>query len=225
MNLREKRKQEQKNILEGRREETVSRALTCFCKKGIELTTMADIADYAQIGVATVYRYFSTKENLVMECGMLFWKLAGNRYKNLTEEEGFSHKTGLSQVESLLRITEDIFRENKLIFKFLHDFDVYISCHQIEQEKMLQYEALIDGMKPVLCDAIKTGKADGTIKSHADTQEIYYTLTHTVLSLMQKLAGLGTLLSTDGVVKDEKRLNLLITLLLGGLSQEKTHME
>lgn len=43
----------------------VTAARTCFTERGFSNTTMQDIADAAGVGVATVYRRFRHKRNLV----------------------------------------------------------------------------------------------------------------------------------------------------------------
>lgn len=217
MRLQEKHRQEQNGVKERRRAEIVACAMQCFCEKGIETTALSDIAAYAQIGEATLYRYFSTKENLVMDCGICFWRVADGYYSQVTAEETYREKSGIEQVEALLLCTEKLFSENRSKFKFLHDLDVFLVTHPIAPDKQREYEALVDRQRPLLCDAIEKGKADGTIKNCAETEELYYTLTHTLLSLMQKLAGIGAILSGDGAVTEERRIALLRQLLLEGL--------
>lgn len=220
MKLTEKRRQEQKSIMEKRRAEVVACAMLCFCKNGIETTALSDIAGFAQVGEATLYRYFSTKENLVLECGIYFWKLSVKYYEELAAGEAYRQKTGAEQIADLLAVSERIFAEHRNKFKFLHDLDVFLTTHKIDGEKLEEYAGLVDRPKPYLCHAIEKGKADGTVVCKADTEELYYTLTHAVLSLMQKLAGMGQLLPGDNVIAEERRIRLLMELLLAGLKKE-----
>ena len=209
--------QEQNSIKLRRRETMIKSAVRCFCEKGIERTALSDIAAYAQVGEATLYRYFSTKENLVMDCGIDFWQSACTYYKRTAEDKQYQNKNGLLQVEALLCCTEKLFWEKKEKFKFLHDLDAFLVSHRIEAEKLQEYEALIAYPRPILCDAIEKGKRDGSIACTAPTEELYYTLTHTILSLLEKLAGIGAILSSDNAVTEEKRMILLRKLLLEGL--------
>lgn len=207
-----------------RRRELVERAIACFCEKGIGATAMADIAKASGYGEATLYRYFSNKENLIMECGIHFWKMAGEEYEALAGEEAYRKKRGLEQVEALLLLTQEIFENHRSMFQFLLELDGYLAAHQVGSGLLCEYEAQVDRAKPLLCEAIEKGKRDGTIQCAADTQEIYYTLTHTVLSLLQKMAGFGELLSGDSLVDERRRMQLLRRLLLAGL-REKTDRE
>lgn len=206
--------------LQMRRRELVECAISCFSEKGIETTAIADIAAASGFGEATLYRYFSNKENLIMECGLDFWRMAGERYEELTESESYRLKSGIEQVEALLLLTQNMFETRRGMFKFLHDLDGYMAAHSVQSEILAEYEKLVDRPKPYLCEAIEKGKADGTVRCGADTQELYYTLTHTVLSLLQKMAGIGILLSGDRVIEEKRQIALLWKLLLTGLQQE-----
>lgn len=204
-----------------RRRELVECAISCFSKKGIETTAIADIAAASGFGEATLYRYFSNKENLIMECGLDFWRMAGERYEELTERESYRQKSGIEQVEELLLLTQDLFESQRGMFKFLHDLDGYLTSHHVQSDMLAEYEELVDRPKPYLCEAIEKGKRDGTVKCGADTQELYYTLTHTVLSLLQKMAGIGMLLSGDYIIEERHQIQLLRRLLLTGLQYEQ----
>lgn len=202
---------------EKRHKELIRCAFECFCRAGIETTALADVSAMAQVGEATLYRHFSNKENLVLECGISFWQMASNYYEELAAKPDYQEKRGIDQVDDLLSLTQKIYQENRLQFKFLHDLDIYLATHSTAGELVKEYEELVNRAKPVLCDAIEKGKKDMTVTCMADTQEIYYTLTHTILSLMQKLAGIGQVLSGDAIVTEERRIALLRSLLLAGL--------
>lgn len=217
VNLQEKRRQERKNKMEKRREEMIDCAFACFCEQGIERAALADIAAFAKVGEATLYRYFSTKENLVMDCGIRFWREISESYEKLVSTEEYQNRTGLAQIEALLELSASIYDKQESSLKFLHDLDVYMASHRMDEEKMREYGSLVDRPKPFLCEAIEKGKKDKTVTCKADTQEIYYTLTHTVLSLMQKMAGVGQLLAGDSAVTAKRRIQLLLQLLLDGL--------
>jgi TetR/AcrR family transcriptional regulator, repressor for uid operon len=73
----------------------VTAARTCFTERGFQSTTMQDIADAAGVGVATVYRRFGHKRNLVrltiidesLRLGTLVSDVAG---RAATPEEGIA---------------------------------------------------------------------------------------------------------------------------------------
>jgi AcrR family transcriptional regulator len=54
--------------VEARRDDILNAALALFASRGVEDTTMSDIADDAGISAGAIYRYFPGKEELIREC-------------------------------------------------------------------------------------------------------------------------------------------------------------
>ena len=62
-----------------KRKQILTASMTLFEKKCIEDTSIEEIAKHAGVGVATVYRYFSTKIELVIETAGQISDRAGKR--------------------------------------------------------------------------------------------------------------------------------------------------
>ena len=74
----------------------VEEASALFLSKSIQGVTMSDIAREAEIGEATLYRYFGKKQNIVVEVAiMLFEKI----YVGFTAKSYGS--TGYEQIKSM----------------------------------------------------------------------------------------------------------------------------
>ncbi len=54
--------------LEARRQQVLDAAMACFARKGFHETTMQDICREAGLSPGAVYRYFSSKEDIVEAC-------------------------------------------------------------------------------------------------------------------------------------------------------------
>ena len=57
-----------------KRKQILTTSMTLFEKKCIEDTSIEEIAKHAGVGAATVYRYFSTKIELVIETAGHYWE-------------------------------------------------------------------------------------------------------------------------------------------------------
>jgi len=51
--------------LEARRQEILEAAVTCFTRKGFHQTTMDDICEEAELSPGAVYRYFTSKDEII----------------------------------------------------------------------------------------------------------------------------------------------------------------
>ena len=73
-----------KSLKDLREEAIVYVAAELFLRDGIESVKMTDIADRAEVGVASLYRYFGTKEALVLRAGALLSRISSALWESLT---------------------------------------------------------------------------------------------------------------------------------------------
>ncbi len=59
------------SVRESRRGDILHAALKEFCAKGFEVVSMSEIARRAQIGKSTIYEYFPSKEQLLLETAQM----------------------------------------------------------------------------------------------------------------------------------------------------------
>ena len=81
-----------------------------FWEKCVEDASMEEVAKRAGAGPATVYRYFSTKVELVIETAELYWERVARKYLQELEEAN----TGYAQLEKTLDIFYKYFRTKNL---------------------------------------------------------------------------------------------------------------
>ena len=201
-----------------RSEKILTAALELFCKKGIEDTSVEDVAKEAGVGPATIYRYFETKAELAIRTGTAYWKkVSGNYLRNLETEE-YCEENGKTQLEQIFSIFLRIFTEEYDFLKFLQEFDVFVQKYEISYQRLAEYEAMILNLKPYVTDALHKGQSDGSLKFSYSVDEIYFSITHTMLSLMQKLASSGRILSSDERIDLALQVKIAGELLISGLS-------
>jgi AcrR family transcriptional regulator len=210
MDLKKKRKVELENQKEKRKKEVILLAIEVLKEKGIENTKMTDIAEKSQVGVATVYRYFKTKPDLVIEAAIVLWEIEINSLHNQFYEGSFLELSGAERVRIILSTFITLYHKHSEFIRFLEQFDNYIIKEHIDPEKLENYEKGIIDMKPVMFDAIDKGKKDGSIKGNVDKNVFYITITHSLMSLCQKLILRGEILRSDREIKGDTQVEFLI---------------
>jgi hypothetical protein len=68
-------------------------------------------------------------------------------------------------------------------------------------------------------DAISKGKEEGSIKDSIDTEIFYITITHSLMSLSQKLILRGKVLNSDNLIKGDDQIGLLIDMAVNYLKK------
>jgi Transcriptional regulator len=197
---------------EERKEKVIVAAIEVFKAKGIENVKMTDIAEKAAIGVASVYRYFKTKPELVVAVASRFWEMGLAALTGSFDDNkpALDQDNGLQQVRRILEVTLAVYRENHDFIRFLEELDYYILKEQIGSEKLAGYEKSILNTKNYLITALEAGKRDGSIRPEVDNNRFCITITRALMSLCQKMVLRGIILPSDNEINGEDQLKMLI---------------
>src|SRR5574344_2845165 len=148
----DKRKQEQEELKSARIEHILECSLDLF-SKGIEPITMNQIAENAEIGVASLYRYFSTKDDLAIECATFAWNKEESIFRRNFDAEKFNNLSGFDELRQLLTFFPELLKTEGKFFRFVYYFDAYIHHQKVTPERLTRYEATIIGPTKLVYDA------------------------------------------------------------------------
>lgn len=142
-----------------------------IAKKGIQGATMDEIAAAAELGKATIYNYFASKQLLLAALD-----LRGTK----TEEEGFrrAYDEGKDGLDKALRI-------GRFYFGYAMEFPVCFQAKvqmgrmdaaalaQLTNDPMVaEYIQAVQRIHQILANALADGIDDGTIRSDVDPQRM-----------------------------------------------------
>ncbi|MBI9015289.1 MAG: TetR/AcrR family transcriptional regulator [Clostridiales bacterium] len=206
MTKREQTKEKRMNLI-------VDSAKATFEAKGIEPCKMTDIADLAGVGVASLYRYFKTKADIAIEVGILYWHAAREKALNAIDNQ----KKGLENIENMFLIYLESTKESEVFFRFVEQFDYFITKLDKKPLKMNDYEQAVVQLMPIYEEYIIKGQADHSIRLDIDIETTLTMMNHTLMALKQKHYSRGIIITTDSKETQEKELKLLIDIFLGFL--------
>ena len=201
-----------------REQKILEAVMALFCEKGLEETSIDEIAGRAGVGSATIYRYYETKAQLAIQSGVEYWKKIAQQYLNLTEIKGYSDMTGLKQLECIMDALVMIFEKERGFLKYLQEFEVFVRRYEIDMERLAAYEESIMSLKPRVTDALEKGLQDGTLSFEWSPNEVCYSLAHTAFGVMKRFAWNGSMLELDSQVELILQVKIAIKLLIRGLT-------
>lgn len=177
-------------------ETAVEAGCELFKEKGIESVKMTDVARKAGIGVASLYRYFDTKEKLVIACAVKMWSQVIE--KILPDYKGgeYTSLSGFERVRRILEVYRVLCDEHRDFVRFVALFDSYCLNSRIEPSKLADYEQIITTLYKFFSDAFDSGVKDGSIRGGIDKKEYYLTCNHALMAVVQKLVS-GEILAQD----------------------------
>ncbi len=118
------------------RETIISSALDLFGKKGIENVSMMDISNSSLITSRNLYRYYSSKEFLVIDCTYFVF------YKSYLEKAfQMNGHSGFDQLKNILnQFVESLMNKQNFFTTFIMYFDIYIAQIPKDHPAFIRYQ-------------------------------------------------------------------------------------
>ena len=219
MTAQEKLAEERDGQKNARIERILLAAFSLFSHNGFDAIAMTDIAKEAEIGVASLYRYFETKDEIAIRTAIWAWESQKKLIMPILNDTGYYTKSGIEELEEIFDLFCKLFQNEPDFFRYIYFFDAYIVCQKIDSERLIPYQEVIQSVQTVIGNAIHKGIEDGSIsKKYKDNEkQLYFSLMHTLFSVSQKLSLTGKMLKMDETNDGVQQLKLLGKILLGGI--------
>lgn len=182
--------------------DAVAAAAELYLRCGISEAKMTDIADQAQIGVASLYRYFGTKQLFTVKVGAYIWKLTMKQLEPLYTSREYLVKSGIEQIRSLLNLFHVLMADYRPFLRFLSEFDFFATREHLQPEQLMEYETCALNMLPVMNAAIEKGIHDGTVRASFDPTIFYYSVTDSLMGMCQKFVWGNIPVSEDAAINE-----------------------
>lgn len=190
---------------EERKNQILAAARTLFIRKGIDRTTISEIAAEAKIGKGTVYEYFESKERLVLTLLESFFSYFDNQIPELPPVEGCTPEMFLGLFFSLLVSHPDM-EEDISIF-----FEAMAMGKRGEIPEIIESMGeWFDTLSRVFVPYIRELQKNGFVDKKADPFQLIRTLFAFLDGAMLHLYLLGKVNDTEEMKSWESYVNRLV---------------
>lgn len=173
--------------LERRKNRIITTAFQLFCRHGIEQVSLADIARQAGVGNSAIYRYFTNKPLLVLATLSVLWRAIGERLESQAAgTEHYDRMTGYEQCAVQLEGYRRLYMDNSDYVLFSYESKLYLQRNGVALSKQ-QYDHLMEEIREPCMAALEKGKADGSIPSDRDTEDLFYSIWGAVRGYIVKI--------------------------------------
>lgn len=192
---------------EATRKAILTAGFRIFAENTIERVKMTDVADAAKIGVATVYRHYGTKADLVLAISSWIW----GRYVTDIVQKASEETNAAEQLSYFLDSFLDLYRNHKDMLRFNQFFNVYVESEDISEESMKPFKDVIVRIIERFHMIYQKALVDHTVRTDIEEKEMFSECLHLMLAAVTRYA-VG--LVYDAGVDPEKELMLLKALLM-----------
>ena len=180
-----------------RRERLLEAGFRLMSARTIEAVTLQQIADEAKIGIATLYRYFKAKPDLVIEIGTNIWK---RYYAEVEKEYARLNGPAMNAAEELgffLDSIIELYRSRRDVLRFNRNFDTYVQHERCTAAQMRPYNDAVAVFAKKFHTVVRKARADGSLRIPVSEPRLFVNLLYTMLSVAGKYAE-GLVYPPDG---------------------------
>ena len=193
MSKREQQKQQ-------RRQSIIDIAKDLFLEQGVQKIQMQDVANAADIGIATLFRYFPKKEYLMIAATNAITEEMATSVGQIIEQ----NCTAYEKIEQILDYYIDITKDPQhRLAKYFESFDLYEKIAEESPEQYTEYLCARNKLVDTLLTLAEQGKQDASLRLDVDLDLFIMTMVQNFSiftfksSLTKHGPNLSTLLSAD----------------------------
>lgn len=193
MSKREQQKQQ-------RRQNIIEIAKDLFLEKGVQNIQMQDVATAADIGIATLFRYFPKKEYLIIAATNAITDEMATDVGKIVEQT----MTAYEKTEQILDYYMGMTKDPQLrLAKYFESFDLYEKIAEESPEQYAEYLSARSKLARILLTLGEQGKQDGSLRSDVNLDVFIITMVQNFSlftyksSLTKHDTNLSSLLSVD----------------------------
>ena len=157
-----------------------------FGENKIEPVTMTVVADNCNMGVASIYRYFGTKKELVIAVAAKKWREYYSELQKYYKELNVDKMTAAQELEFYIDRYIDLYNENSDLLNFNANFGIYIGSEDTTKDEMRPYNSIIDKFINRFHMLYKKAQDDKTIRTDISERSILYNIMYTMMSALSK---------------------------------------
>ena len=195
-------------------------AYSLFSEKGIIPVTMIEIAKASGVGRATVFRYFTTKLDLVIAVSIWKWEQYMHMYNASVTSEEMGDMTGAAHLRFFLDAFLELYRNHSDILRYNYDFNSFLRYEAGTEEQRQPYRHLADVLRGQFHNLYESGIRDGTLRDDVPESTMFSFTFHIMLAAVTRYAvGLVVVYEDGG--NPESELEMLKDMLLSRFTKQK----
>lgn len=156
-----------------------------FMEHGYRETMIVDVAKEAGLDRRTIYRYYPSKETLLIEICSDFWREFIELFETVTFENCTS---GYQKVKRQFDVFLELLRQSPDMIIFLGMIDTSVGQNLYNIEVYKELDSYGKRLDVRLTELIDEGQKDGSIKTWFTPREYALTISNSIVALATRIA-------------------------------------
>ena len=196
-----------------RRQRAMQVAFELFAAEGIDPVTMPRIAEASGVARPSLYRYFSTKVDLVIAIYTWKWDEYIGERDSARGPDGFAGMSAAEQLAWYLDSFVDLYRSHADVLRFNYFLNPYLQREGVTPEQRQAYLAVAAAIRASFHELYEKALQDGTLRRDLPEEFLFSSSFHIMLAAATRYAA-GLVYLPDGGTEPEEELVFLRDALL-----------
>ncbi|WP_025684865.1 TetR/AcrR family transcriptional regulator [Paenibacillus maysiensis] len=205
---------ERSNLRIKRRINIIEAAQIVFTNKGFEQATMQEIAKEAGLGVATIFRYFPKKEQLIVSVASRIVQSEFEVLSEIVRGKGNCYDK-LDRIFGALIFFQNT--EHQRNSKLIEAFECYVAMSKEPLEDIEIYQAQYNKLIALFSELALLGEQDGSVRTDHMTADTIITMMNVFGNFSKKMAMLNGIAAFHTQVEEAEQFKILKKLFLDQL--------
>ena len=171
-----------------RRAQILEAGLALFSAQGIESVSMNAVAAAAGVGPTTLFKYYQTKEKLVIAISGKVWGEVWQDVLSRRVPDELERLTAYQGVEFYADQIIRMYQERPELLHFSSEYKTFI-CHSgVEDAQLREHLDVLEPIRSLFHRMYERARVDGSIRTDIPEQQMFTTVVITMLSVAERYA-------------------------------------
>lgn len=172
-----------------RNRKIIDTAFQVFVKRKIEGVSMAEVAEAAGVGRATLFRCYPSKMELVIAVCSVKWK---EYLDNLDATRPISSVHDIPAIDRLIFTLDsyvELYQNHKELLQYNDNFNYYVTHEEYKTEQLIEFHNSLYSADTRFHMMYEKAKEDKTFRTDIPEEEFMRVTVHTMMSACSHFAG------------------------------------
>ncbi len=173
---------------ERRRKQILEAGLALFSKQGIESVSMNAVAAAAEVGPTTLFKYYQTKEKLVIAISTMAWSRV---WQKASEQYGMEKLLKSTAYELICHYTDRmicLYQQHPELLRFSENYKTFICRHHTREEDLQDHLRPLQSIRDIFHTAYLRAQEDHSIRTDVSEDVLFTVVAIGMLSIAERYA-------------------------------------
>ena len=206
-----------------RRKHILEAGLKLFSEQGIEAVSMNAVAAAAGVGPTTLFKYYQTKEKLVVAISGMAWNNVWQKTLAQYGEEVYSTFSAYEMIRVYTSSIIQIYQEYPELLRFSGNYKTYICRQHTQTESLREHLDPLKPMQVMFHHAYIRAKTDHSIRTDISEDVLFTAVAISMLATAERYAQ-GIVWANRGEPDHIRELQIMQEMILNWCTVKKTDL-